>query len=536
METQLRFAPIIRVSTEQQKKQGESLKTQKSQIIQYVETLKGVVPDHCWQYCGQEHATSKFERHLLEKLLHDSANDLFDAVIVCDASRWSRDNLKSKEGLNILKKNGIRFFVGTTEYDLNNFDDWFRLGITTEMNEYVANQNAKKSIDNRIHRAKNSKIPTAGKLPYARIFDKKTGEWILNEDKANKLRWAAEQYITGKANMYQIAQTLNMTESYVRKLLRERCGDTWTINIKGEQITYNVPRVLPERIIKQVRTRLEFNRRNNRTDVPNKYVLSGFLYCENCHHTLVGQTQYIKGAEFKYYIHPIKPEIQCKAFSSINLERIERAVFLTIFENLMDVPSYERAISESMPDESKIKELHDRISSNKNELRQVLKDQDTLTSKVMAGELTKHTVKRTEEELLEREKRLTEMIESDERQFNSIPDIETVKHEAEKIRKELLAKYRSKDHLFNMSFDEKRDLLYWLFNGRDQNGDPYGIYINKRSKGKDAQIDYFLYGKIQGLRTLKHTDIDYFDDTESNYKTSMLSEHYVCIKTIFARR
>ncbi len=78
---QLRFAPIIRVSTEEQEKKGESLKSQKTQIIQYVTSLGGIIPDDCWQYSGQESATKK-ERILWNKILEDSGKDKFDAVIM----------------------------------------------------------------------------------------------------------------------------------------------------------------------------------------------------------------------------------------------------------------------------------------------------------------------------------------------------------------------------------------------------------------------------------------------------------------------
>jgi site-specific DNA recombinase len=116
----LRFAPLIRVSTESQATRGESLRTQTTQITQYVKSLNGIIPDNCWKYSGQEHATPEQERAKLSKLLEDSAKGKFDAVIVCDASRWSRDNRKSKEGLQILRNNGVKFFVGTMEYDLFN--------------------------------------------------------------------------------------------------------------------------------------------------------------------------------------------------------------------------------------------------------------------------------------------------------------------------------------------------------------------------------------------------------------------------------
>ena len=102
MKVGLRFAPLIRVLTEQQERQGESLHTQQKQIIQYVKALNGTFPDNCWRYSGQEHATIGEERKKLDRLLSDACKDKFDAVIVCDVSRWSRDNLKSKQGLQIL--------------------------------------------------------------------------------------------------------------------------------------------------------------------------------------------------------------------------------------------------------------------------------------------------------------------------------------------------------------------------------------------------------------------------------------------------
>jgi hypothetical protein len=67
-----------------------------------------------------------------------------------------------------------------------------------------------------------------------------------------------------------------------------------------------------------------------------------------------------------------------------------------------------------------------------------------------------------------------------------------------------------------MTFAEKRELLHFLFSGKDRSGSPYGVYINKTGKSKD----YFLYGKITGLRTLKGNDIDYDEETEYKTKTN----------------
>jgi len=97
----------------------------------------------------------------------------------------------------------------------------------------------------------------------------------------------------------------------------------------------------------------------------------------------------------------------------------------------------------------------------------------------------------------------------DRYQFDSLPDVNAVRKDAEQIRRKLLEHFSGQDRLQAMSFDDKMTLLHWLFEGKDQKGTPYGIYITKTGKRKETKIDYFIYGKITGLRTLKGDDINY---------------------------
>jgi DNA invertase Pin-like site-specific DNA recombinase len=193
--TNLRFAPLIRVSTESQKNKGESLRTQKKQIVSSVEQLKGVIPEECWKYSGQEHATPDYERKNLDQLLKDSSKDLFDCIICCDASRWSRDNKRSKEGLEAFRQNGTRFFVGTMEYDLFLPEHILFLSMAVEIGEFQANQGAFKSIMNRIEKAKRGEPAT--RLPIGRTWSKENG-WGVNPGVKEKFQSIAKQFLEGK--------------------------------------------------------------------------------------------------------------------------------------------------------------------------------------------------------------------------------------------------------------------------------------------------------------------------------------------------
>jgi hypothetical protein len=127
-----------------------------------------------------------------------------------------------------------------------------------------------------------------------------------------------------------------------------------------------------------------------------------------------------------------------------------------------------------------------------------------------------------EQELLQTKAKVAEELEANRNKMKSFPDIDRVRKEAEDIRRQLLEHFSSEEHLQEMSFDEKKRFLHWLFDGKDKEGKPYGIYITKSGNDK---WDYFLYGRITGLRTIKGDDINYqgWDEDENKYKTNNLA-------------
>src|SRR5262245_16077005 len=103
--TPLRFAARVRVSTEKQEQQGESLRTQRTQITNDVELLGGTIV--AW-YGGQEHATEGWEKKELVRLTQDARKGKFDAVIHAHADRWDRGSAEAKEALEAFKEHRVR--------------------------------------------------------------------------------------------------------------------------------------------------------------------------------------------------------------------------------------------------------------------------------------------------------------------------------------------------------------------------------------------------------------------------------------------
>src|SRR6266545_8060084 len=109
-EVKLRFAALRRVSTEQQEKVGESLRTQTADIEKVVDDLGGVITG--W-YGGAESATPGHEKKEVNRLIEDAQKRprTWDALIVAHPDRWSRDNAFSRAGLEVFREHGVRFFA-----------------------------------------------------------------------------------------------------------------------------------------------------------------------------------------------------------------------------------------------------------------------------------------------------------------------------------------------------------------------------------------------------------------------------------------
>jgi len=490
--TQFRFAPLIRVSTEGQEAKGGSLRTQKKQIIQYVKNRGGVIPDQCWQYSGQEHATPEHERRKLDQLLTDSSKGRFDAVIVCDNSRWSRDNAKSKKGLEIFKKNGIRFFVGSIEYDLFNPEQAFILGMTTEVNEYLAQIQTQKSVLNKIEMLRQGK-PVSGKKPPGRTYDK--GEWGIDKAYQRKIERAADQFLKG-TSLKTCADRVGTTLSNLRKTLLYRSGDTYTVTFNvprfqiHETITIeNIPRLLPEETIDAVKAKLQTNKTIFHGYSKHKYLLSRAILCGHCGGTLFGETRRGK----QHYVH--KKKTDCTHFRYVSAAIIENPVLVHLFGFFGNQAAMEEAIQAAIPDYSETDKMETRkaeieqelrkIETAKNRLFDIIEESETLPNDIK-GRLTKHR---------ERESLLNKELEGINSKLRNIPSQKAIGMTADLLRREIESKYSSGLEFAEMNFDERRKLVQLAFSGgTDQDGNRAGVYILKDNEGYSIEIKGVIPG------------------------------------------
>lgn len=531
---QLRFAPIIRVSTEQQEKQGESLLIQKAQIMQYVNSMHGVIPESCWQYSGQEHATPDQERKKLDRLLADSGKGIFDAVICADPSRWSRDNQKSKEGLNILRTNSIRFFVGTTEYDLFDPTQNLFLGMSAEIGEYQAHIQSLKSINSRVARCQRG-VPATGYLPYGRTFNKVTETWGLDPIKHKLIQQAAKRYINGEG-FGSIAPTIKMSPSQLWKILSERSGPEWTVRLRNkkgnvdETITMTIPALLDEDTINAIHERARINITYKKGNRKYEYLLCGFIFCSRCGLAMDG---YNNSNGKRYHRHS---RHGAKCFHNhIPATELENNVLIGLIQTFGDPERIERAIQRATPDLSRRSELDTEHTELTRELHTVISQKDNIVEAVMNGLLKQDEVRTKMDKLRTSEEAINARLQKIQSELISIPDLKQVKRSSLLASKVIADATRNNPQLiFKKSYEWKRKLIEKAFSGVNNTGQRLGVYVDYvgdhftfEIRGAfDSTVSSFPMTDDQ-LMDAFHIDPDNQDNTElKDIKSHMVGEYH----------
>ncbi|NLF73140.1 MAG: recombinase family protein [Candidatus Anammoximicrobium sp.] len=482
----LRFGALIRVSTEKQADRGESLRTQTKQIDEAVERWGGTIKR---TYSGQEHATPDYERRLLDQLLADAETHPrpFDAIIVADESRWSRDNERSKAGLRTLRENGIRFFTSTMEHDLHNPAVRLWLGMSAEIGEYQASVQKEKSAINRINRAKRG-LPTCGKLPFGRTYDRETGKWAVDEEKQAMIDDVARRYLAGEP-LPRLAEEYGVNHSNLHKVLTSRCGAVWTQTfcIEGlkinETIDVPVPRLLPDETIAAIRRKAEANRTYQHGRPKYPYLLAGYVFCSHCRYSMFGQTNHHRLQYYRHAhtsrartcgLHP-RPWVRC--------DELDDAVIRHLFELFGNPRAMQRAIENATPNLHKLNELRRRSDRLLEQIEKINRGRDRILKLISNELVTEEQAQSQLQEMNLREATLRDEAQQINAQLGRQPTPDAIKDLAENateiFRKRVDARpWAASRDWDGMTWDDKRALIQTVFDGTTPDGRPCGVYID----------------------------------------------------------
>jgi len=357
----LRFAIFARVSTEQQNKEGYSLEDQEKQLEILASNLGGIIPANC-RYIGQEHTSYRSKRDILDKLLFDAKNSLFDAVIFYNIQRIGRNNIVLQQALDKLQEYKIRIFFQNQEHYRFNPEEKVNTNIQGAFSEYHADSAAKRSLEVKISLAARGwpeKDCIWGRIP-TNVENKRTEPpvWEIDQVEYDRMQKAYQLYVIDGLSIRDAAAKVDL-EFWTLHRYFDKCGPDY-------EITFDVPRFgikesfhikVPALLTQEQLDRLADRRAENRKNFKqvNDFLLSGRVRCMHCGSTMPGSSAYkvvnAKGDKryYRYYRHAATAKDKtplCK--KNVPAEELENRVLSAIGGLFNNQKKLEQAIRKAI--------------------------------------------------------------------------------------------------------------------------------------------------------------------------------------------
>ena len=348
-----------------------------------------------------------------------------------------------------------------------------------------ARQQSLKSITIRIEKARRG-VPTGGRLPYGRTYNRETNQWGVDLEKKKNIEWAAKEYLKGRS-IVDLSKILGMEFSNLWKILTKRSGSEWEIKFKApklnidEIVTLRIPPLLHEETISAIKEQSEANKTYHHGETKHQYLLSRVVFCKHCGYALTGQTNH-SGAQ--YYRHSSKRRNGCCVTNWIPAKVLGDAVLMALLQTFGDRTKIQEALEKAIPNFSEIKQMNDELQLLQNKEKKLISKRDKLISLVSEGVLSNEEVIRQISSFREQLNMIVENIEKIKIKLESVPDTDAIKKKsvfAGKIFLNIL-KHPSDnliERFLNSPFERQRKLIEYAFSGKDAEGKRLGVYIER---------------------------------------------------------
>lgn len=290
----LNVALYIRVSTDRQAKEGDSLEAQEEALRTYAKEHGYIIYD---LYIDGGESGQKFNRTNFQRMLNDVRNHRLDMILMTKLDRWFRNPADFYKTAEILKKNKVNWKTIWEDYDTTTASGEFWLNMSLSMARMEAKRTGERIDAIFEHKYSVQKTVCTGNLAYGyKIGKDKTIE--IDKEKANNIKLLYEHYINSnnlsetvkwfqsniEIRSYDSIKLYLKNSAYIGKFVRKRTG---------EIIEDYYPRILDDETFYEVQRLLKKNlKQNKKNSNTQPYIFSGLLKCSKCHNNLSGKTNH----------------------------------------------------------------------------------------------------------------------------------------------------------------------------------------------------------------------------------------------------
>jgi site-specific DNA recombinase len=338
----------IRVSTDEQAKEGFSLAAQEERCRQFIQS-QGWEVDEVYRDDG--YSAKDLQRPAIQRVIQDVKNKKFDVLVVYRLDRLVRSVMDLHYLLGLFDKYGIKFKSVTEVFDTTTAMGRFFITLVGAMSQWERenlSERVKMGMERRFMEGKRH-----GHAPFGYNLD--GDRLVINQDEAEVVRWIFQTY--KNHGMTTIAHRLN------QKGIRTKNGSLWhdaqiyyllTNPVYIGQIRYGTKKWSEKRITlkgdhEPIINEEEFNatqkliaKRKNALSpkaLTSDYPFSGVLYCAHCGAAFFGGKDKRKtgGHRFYYRCSGRYNVGMCDA-PSISESKIEKALFDSLEIIAQDFP------------------------------------------------------------------------------------------------------------------------------------------------------------------------------------------------------
>lgn len=307
----MKVAMYVRVSTEEQAKEGYSISAQKQRLQNYLKSQG-------WNlynvYVDEGYSAKNLDRPSMKKMISDIEKHKFDVVLVYRLDRLVRSVIDLHQLLQLFDKHEVMFKSATEMFDTTSAMGRFFITLVGAMAEWE-----RENLAERVHMGM-KRMAEEGKRPGAVApfgYDYVDGKLIINKQEAKWVKWMFEQYkIKGKR---AIASELNkngiLTKlgnhwndgvvnylinnpiycGYIRWNHRKTKRNNSEIMVKGEHDP-----IIPKELYDEIQATL-ISRSGKGYKGHVSYPFTGVLKCARCGKPMIGAKRKRKHDYMRFY-------------------------------------------------------------------------------------------------------------------------------------------------------------------------------------------------------------------------------------------
>lgn len=303
-ENELKAVIYVRVSTDEQAKEGYSIGSQKEKAIKFIESQGWDLVDI---YLDDGYSAKNLDRPDMKRLMEEAKTGKFDVVVFYKLDRLVRSVSSLHTLLTIFDDNGVKIKSVTEVFDTTSALGRFFLTLVAAMAEWERETISERVSLNMEKKARDGER-NGGEAPFGyEYIDKKL---VIKEDEAILIREMFRLYNSGKGlrAIVLYLKQFNVSKDIrtVSRMLENPvyCGKVrWGNNSKKQETiiteSENIPEIISEETF-QVAQKFRKQRAIEGKKATSPYPFSGVLRCARCGSALSGYYKKARGT--KHYI------------------------------------------------------------------------------------------------------------------------------------------------------------------------------------------------------------------------------------------